>query len=330
MALILSEQDVADCLGQLSMEETVALIEEVFRAHGQGRVAMPPKVHLDLEPLGIHGWMNAMPAYLAPEPAMGLKWIGGFAGNPSRGLPYLVGLIILAEADTGRPIAVLEGAQITSRRTGAAAGVAAKYLARRGRLTVALVGAGVQGAAALRGLRCVLDIAELRVADKERSRREALAASFAASAAAPTRGVETIHEAVEGADVIVTATTADAPLVLESWVRPGALVITLGSHPEVEPALMTAVDKLLVDNWAQAEHRGGLSRLVERGILTPASLWAELGDVVAGQVPGRQSQDERILCAQIGMGTEDLAVAWRIYHLARAAGIGVEAPIYAR
>ena len=310
------------------MGEAVTLIEGVLRAHGQGQVAMPPKVHLDLEPLGLPGWMNAMPAYIAPEPAMGLKWIGGFSPNPARGLPYIMGVIVLAEAATGLPIAVMEGAQITSLRTGAAAGVAARYLARPGRLTVAVIGAGAQGASALRGLGCVLEIAEARVADVDQGRREALAARFAKSTDAPARGVASPQAAVEGADVIVTATTASVPLVLERWVQPGALVITLGSYGEVEPALVTSIDKLLVDNWAQAEHRGGLSRLAEDGVVTRASLWAELGDVIAGKRPGRQSPDERILCAEIGLGTEDLATAWRVYELAREAGLGVEAPLY--
>jgi len=326
--LILSDKDVAGCLAQLEMSQTVTLIEEVFRAHGQGRVAMPPKVHLDLEPLGIQAWMNAMPAYVAPGATMGLKWIGGFNGNPARGLPYLMGLIVLAEAATGLPVALMEGAQITSRRTGAAAGVAAKYLARPGRLTVAVIGAGAQGASALSGLSCALNIAEARVSDIDAGRREALAASFAKSTGAPARGVASPQAAVEGADVIVTATTASVPLVMERWVEPGALVITLGSYAEVETALVTSVDKLLVDNWAQAEHRGGLSRLAEEGVVTRAALYAELGDVVAGKVPGRHSPDERILCAEIGLGTEDLATAWRVYELAREAGRGVEAPLY--
>lgn len=327
--LLLSDRDVASCLAALDPAEAVRLVEEVFRAHGQARAVMPPKVHLDLASHGLRGWMNAMPAYLSPGGVMGLKWIGGFDGNPARGLPYLVGIIVLADAQTGHFLAIMEGAQITSVRTGAAAAVAAKYLANAGPQTVALIGAGVQGSAVLRSLESVLDITDLRVVDIDRAKREAMAVRFRQDSSRRAAGVESAHDAVDGAGVIITATTSETPLVYESWVRAGALVITLGSLPEVEAALVASVDKVVVDNWAQAAHRGGLRPLAEEGLLTRESIYAELGDVVAGKTPGRENSLERILCAEVGMGTEDLAMATYVYETARQAQLGQEVRLHA-
>ena len=324
--LILSDRDVRQCLDRMGMPQAIELVEGVLRAHAEGRAIMPAKLHMELAPLGVESWMNAMPAYLAPGDLMGLKWIGGFGGNPAAGRPYIVGLIVLVEARTGALVAVMDGTQITSVRTGASAGVAARCLAPEGPATVALIGAGVQGESALDALRCTLDIREVRIADANARKAAALTARFAGRAGTHAAVAPTVAQAVRDAQVVVTATPADEPLVRQAWLAPGALVLTLGSYREVDDAVFTLADKIVVDNWEQAQHRGSLKEPVEHGLVARESLWGELPDIVDGKLAGRQRGDEHIVCCEVGMGSQDLALACRVHQMAREAGLGTRAP----
>jgi ornithine cyclodeaminase len=326
--LILSERQVRDCLDRLDMSTAVATVEQVLRAHAEKRVAMPPKLHMNLASQGIQSWTNAMPAYIAPGDLMSLKWIGGFAENSAAGRPYIAGVIMLANARTGALRSVMEGSQITSVRTGAAAAVAAKYLAPRGPVTVALIGAGIQGHSVLQAFQCTLAIKEVRITDADRKKADALAAQFRAKFDIAVTGVKTPEEAIRGAEVVVTATPANEPLVHEAWLTPGALVLTLGSYREAEDSVFTSANKLVVDNWEQAQHRGSLASLVEQGLITRTSVWGELGDIVIGKLPGRQRDDERIVCCEVGMGSEDLAIAGQVYQIAGQAKIGESVAFY--
>jgi ornithine cyclodeaminase/alanine dehydrogenase-like protein (mu-crystallin family) len=326
--LILSDRQVRHCLDCLDMSTAVTVVENVLRAHAEGRAVMPPKLHMNLAAQGVQSWTNAMPAYLAPGDLMSLKWIGGFAENPAAGRPYIAGQIMLANARTGALLCVMEGSQITSVRTGAAAAVAAKYLAPRGPVTVALIGAGVQGHSVLQAFACALTLKEVRVVDADRQKADALARQFRAKSGLTAAGVQSPEQAVRGAEVVVTATPADEPLVHAAWLTRGVLVLTLGSYREAEDAVFTSADKLIVDNWEQAQHRGSLNSLVERGLVTRTSVWGELGDIVIGKLAGRERDDERIVCCEVGMGSEDLAVAGQVYQMARQGRIGQAVAFY--
>jgi len=318
-ALLLSRTDIEQCL---DMAHTVAIVEEIFRAHGEGKVVMPAKIKLDMSSLGVPNWMNAMPAYVESAGLYGLKFAGGFRNNPSEhDLPYVMGSLMLFDPKTGIPVAVMEASYITSMRTGAATAVAARYLARPDSSVVTFIGCGVQAGTSLQALSSVLDLREIRAVDPEPDARERLARQ-ASELGISGRAIQDNREAVEGADIIVTATTAAKPLVMKGWIKPGALIAKLGSYQELDDALTLGADKVIVDHRGQAEHKGELAHLFEDGRITQDDVYSELGDVVAEVLPGREDGDEIIIAAMIGMGTEDVGVGAAVLKRAEKSGLG--------
>jgi ornithine cyclodeaminase/alanine dehydrogenase len=320
-ALLLSLTDVKQCL---SMAQAVAIVEQVFLAHGKGKVVMPAKIKLDMTGLGIPNWMNAMPAYVEPAGLYGLKFAGGFVNNPSQhDLPYVMGSMMLFDPHTGVLVAVMEAEYITSMRTGATAGVAARYLARRDSSIVTFIGCGVQAGTSLEALDLVTELREIRAVDVNPEASERLVRQ-AREMGIVGRAVGGAQEAVEGADIIVVATTAAGPQVMKDWVKPGAFVAKLGSYQELDDALTLSADKLIVDHREQAEHKGELAHLFEGGRITQEDVYSEIGDVVAAVLPGREHDDEIIIAAMIGMGTEDVGVGAAVLRRARELGLGHE------
>lgn len=318
--LLLSHQDVVRCL---DMKEVIEIVEQVLRAHGEDRVVMPAKITLDLRPVGREFWSNAMPAYVAPLEAVGIKWVGGFANNPTRhGLPYLMATILLQDPDTGRLRAVMDGLHITNLRTGAAAAVSARHAARAGAGIVAIVGAGTQGRTSLWALGHLFQIQEVRVVDVLPGAAEGYAREMSARLGLRVRPCDTVQEAVEGADVVVTATTANEAVVRNGWLGPGVTAVALGSFQEFDDDFVLGADRIIVDSWEQCRHRGELARLAHAGKLSREDVDAELGDVVVGRKPGRGGDAERVLVVPIGLGSLDIAVASVVYQRARELGLG--------
>ena len=304
---------------QVGMLDALTTVEAVFKAHGEGRVAMPPKITLDLSPFGLQAWTNAMPAFVEPSGAAGIKWAGGYPENPAKhGLPYVIAVIVLQEPATGYPLAVLEGGLITSLRTAAQAAVSAKYLARRGWKTLAVIGAGVQGAFVLEAFASMVPPMSVTISDVAQHRAEALAQTATARYGIHSQACASVEAAVCEADVVVTVTTADAPLVRNTMLRPGCTYISMGSFQEFEDEAVLQADKIFVDSWAQCSHRGELKRLADSGRITRDNIQGEIGEVVAGKIPGRESDAERILVVPIGMGSHDLALAKVAYDRVKA------------
>jgi len=304
------------------MARIVEIVDSVFKAHGERKVVMPSKITLDMSSLGVPNWMNAMPSYVEPAQMYGIKWAGGFINNPSEySLPYVMATLILNDPQTGVPVAIMDAVHITSLRTGASAAVAARYLARSGSSVAAFVGCGVQAGMSLRARSLVFDLEEIRGLDIKPQARERLVKQ-ATELGIQGRAVEDNQEAIEGADIIVTATTADEPLVMKDWVKPGAFIAKLGSYQELDDALTLSADKLVVDHLGQAEHRGGLARFFHDGRITRDDVYGELGEVVAGVLAGREDDDEIIIAPLIGMGSEDLAVGATVLKRAQELGLG--------
>jgi alanine dehydrogenase len=311
----------ADTQKFISMREVVEVVEDVFRQHGLERVAMPAKITLNMRPFGCDSAINAMPAFIEKLGVAGIKWAGGFGANPSRGLPYIMGMLILTEPHSGKPLAVMEASWITAARTGASAAVAAKYLAPEGAKVAAIIGAGVQGRTSLAALDAVMELEEVRVADISADALSRFMDDMTGKVGMNLKKADSGQGAVAGADIIVTATRANEPVVMESWVQPRALVVSLGTRPELEESLVLSASKIVVDNWEQNTHRGQLARLYERGEINDDSIYAELSDIVAGKKAGREKGDGRIIACPIGMGSEDVAVAKAIYDRARESGL---------
>ncbi len=318
--LLLSEQDVANCI---EMNEVVEIVQQTFRAHGEGQVVMPAKITLDIRSMGHEYWSNAMPAYIAPLEAVGIKWAGGFAENPSRyGLPYVMATILMQDPDTGYLRAVMDGRHITNLRTGAAAAVSASYSMASSASKVAIIGAGTQGRTSLQALMQITKLSEARAQDALPGAAERYANDMQGKLGLPVKACKTVQEAVEGADIVITATPANAPLVRDEWLKPGVTAVSLGSYQEFDDQFVLKADRIIVDSWAQCSHRGELARLVESGKMGREKVDAELGEVATGKKPGRGSNEERVLVVPIGLGSLDIAVASLVYKRALEKGLG--------
>jgi alanine dehydrogenase len=302
--MLLSREDIVSVL---DMPKCIELVDQVFKAHGQGHAVMPPKLKLIMEETD--GWANAMPGYLKDINAAGLKWAGGWNNNPSRGLPYIMAEMFLINPENGGLKAVLDAGYITDLRTGAATTVAAKYLARKDANSIAIIGAGAQGRMQLRALACLFDTDDVRVVDYFREAANAFAENMSKELGITVKASQSIQDAVNNADIIVTATTADEALVKKDWVTPGAFIASVGSFPELAPELVMSADKIVVDSWAQNCVRGEIFRLIDQGRLTRSDIHGEMGDVAAGNIPARESDQEIIVAGLIGLGTHDVACA---------------------
>lgn len=313
--LLISEEDVKS---KLDMKKSIEIVERVFNAHGNKEVLMPSKITLDLgegndwPPYG--GSFNAMPAYLGEDfDAAGVKWVCGFNDNFKKGIPYINGSIILSDVRTGEQIALMDGSYITDIRTGAATGVAVKYLARKNAKVVGIIGAGVQGKMNLRAIKEVIDIEQVKIVDIREEKAKEYATEMSKELGIEVIAVKTNKEAVEGSDIIVTVTIADEPLVMNEWLKEGSLVLSVGSFQELDEQIPLTTDKLVVDSWAQNAHRGELCKLVHDGKISEENIYAELPDIVAGKKSARENDKEKICACLIGMGSTDIGIADTIY-----------------
>jgi alanine dehydrogenase len=281
----------------VSPERAVEAVREAFVAYARGEWSMPPKVYVPAYPAGD---FRAMPAIGAGHAL--LKWVTSFPGNPARGLPTVTGLVLLSDASDGSLRAALDAGAVTALRTGAAAVLAAETLGRRDAETAAVIGAGVNGRAAAktflaRGRSVMLwDVDEARArtaadelgADVARSREEALAA-----------------------DLVVTVTPGHEVLLPEGSLQPGQHVSLMGADgpgkAEIAVGELARV-RVFCDDWEQASHNGELAHAVQAGAITQDEA-TELGAVLAGQAPGRQSPGEITIFDSTGLAIQDLAIA---------------------
>ncbi len=332
--LFLSQEDVI-AAGGLDMAATVEDVETVFRLHAAGDYALPEKVVLEWEepePGQLSKHINTMPGYIGgPFRMAGLKTIASFPQNPFRyGLPRASALIVLNDVDTGLPLAVMDGTLISAMRTGAATGVAARYLAREDVTRVGLIGAGVQNRTQLMALKVVRPaIASALVFDVHRERAEEFAREMSKMLNLDVRVAPSAEDVARNADILVTATTTTLPIVRRGWLRPGTLYALVGGY-ECEYDVVREVDKVVVDDWHQVKHRmySTVAFMWKDGLLRDEDVYGELGEIVSGQKPGRERADEIILFNPIGMGIHDIAVATRIYRRARELGMGQEVTLW--
>ncbi len=308
--LLLTQSDVRSAL---TMEAAVAAVEKAFAAHARGETQMPAKVYLDLEKY--NGDFRAMPAY-APGSA-GVKWVNSHPDNPERhGLPTVLGMYILSDPVTARPLAVMDATWLTAARTGAAAGVASKYLARPGAKSVGFIGCGVQAHTALAALRVVFDDLEIVAHDHRNEVSKAFAAEMGGRAA-------TAPEACS-CDIVCTATPSRQPVVERAWIGPGTHINALGADgpgkQELDGAILRDA-RIVIDDPHQAEGGGEINVPLARGELAMSDVHANLGEVVTGARPGREG-DEITVFDSTGLAIQDVAVARIVYDEAERRGLG--------
>ena len=313
--IFLSQEEVMQV--GLSMEQVIEIVERVFYEHGVKRVENPPKP-------GIHpipsAFLHAMPAFLPELQAAGMKWVSSFPTNYKHNLPAVMGVIILNDVQTGRPLAMMDCRWITAARTGAVSAVAAKYLAKKQAEVVGIVGAGVQGRFNLLAIKEVLpDLRLAKYYDISEDTLKFCVKKMSETLPFPVKACNSTQEVIEDSDVIVTATgKLEQVIYYERWVGKGALVLPV-HHRGWEKQLIHKADKFVTDDWAQLSNA---ARTVGGFDGTLPEPYAELGEIVAGIKPGRERSEERIVDFNYGLAMEDIAIAQQVYQKAYPSGLG--------
>jgi len=306
-------------LGQsMTMSEAIALAERGIEADAAGKVA-GDKFYM---PVGDRGFIKPFSGYLDGEDLAYVKTFSFFEGNPARQLPVTDSVVLLFEAETGLPAAVMEANWITGLKTGASTAVTAGRLARPDAGVATIFGAGGLGRHHAEALDHVFTLDEIRIVDAMPETAHRFALEMADGLRAPIRVVEAPEEAVRGSDIVVTVTTGSAANVEPEWVQPGTFIARLGSHQEVALALFLDADRLVVDSWEYVSSRiPEMITLITDGRLRRSDA-TEWPDIVAGRIPGRQSDDEVILYVALGIWGEYAAILPEAYRQARSAGLG--------
>lgn len=318
--LYLSRADVEAV--DLSMAEIIRALESMFREKGEGRVEMPPKP-------GIHprqdAFIHAMPAYIPALQAAGVKWISGYPQNQAKGLPYITGLLILNDPETGLPIAVMDATWITAQRTGAATAVAARHLARPDSSTAGIVACGVQGRSNVEALASVFALTRVKAFDVRPEVARAFAKEVSAALGVDVEVVDHPKEAVVGSDLVVTSgpiLKEPTPVIEAGWLDEGAFACPVDFDSYWQGAALRQASKLATDDLDQLEYYRGAGYFKE----TPRP-YADLGEIVAGLKPGRETDDERTIYVNLGLALDDMATAILIYRRAVEAGVGTKLPL---
>lgn len=322
----LSGPDVAS-LGLTSVD-VVRAIESVVAAHGRGETVFEPRVHL-VPDNGGAGHFNVLRGHvstLGERGVSGVKVVGDFVPNYQQGLPSELAMVSLYDPYTGVPLAVMDATYITEARTGGMTAVGAKHLARRDAKVLGHVGARGTAFSNVTMLDDLFDLDEIRVTSAREESREAFGEQLRAHTSTTVRVVDTADECFAQADILVEASrlTDPMPLLRTATVAPGAFVVPYGTVSAVEIDLLDVMDKVVVDDWreSQSGHFGALRPHVDTGRLTRESLHAELGEVVTGARPGRESDDERILLWHRGLSILDVALAHLVLTRAEDAEAG--------
>lgn len=314
--LYLSRADVERVA--LPMPAIIAALEHAFREKGEGRTEMPPKPGIHPRP---DAFIHAMPAYIPALESAGVKWVAGFPANQARGLPYVTGLLILNDPDTGVPLAVMDCTWITAMRTGAATAVAAKYLARPESSSAGIVACGVQGRSNLAALAEVFRLRRVCAYDVKRDAAERYAREMSAELDLPIDVVYSPRAAVEGLDLVVTSGPIlkdPRPAIGAGWLALGAFASAVDFDSYFQGAALREMDRIVTDDLAQMEHYRGLGYFRE----TPRAD-SELGELVCGRKPGRVRADERTIAINLGIALDDMATAILVYRRAVELGIGM-------
>ena len=305
--------------------EILAAVEEGLRAQGLGQATIEPRVHLVPEK-DWPGHFNVLRGYIRPLALAGVKVVGDFYRNYERGLPSELAVLNLFDPQTGAPVAIIDASDITDMRTGAVTAIGAKHLARKGSKVLGHIGARGTSYWNVRLLHSIFRFDEIRVHSRRPESREAFGERLRSDLGANVVVTADWESCVRGADIVVEASRLDkpAPLLKTEWIARGACVIPYGTMSAVELTLTDIMDKMVMDDWGQAKAGpfGALRAHVDSGRLSEQNLHAELGQIVAGLKPGRQSEAETNLLWHRGLSLSDIALGAAMMAKAKRLGIG--------
>lgn len=322
MVLILSRKDVESVL---TMREAIEAVEKAFGEYADGTVSMPlrPTIRVPKQ----SGSVLFMPAYLEGMNALGIKVVSVYANNPSQfSLPTTLGVVLLNDPKSGELLAFMDGAFLTAMRTGAASGVATKYLARKDVSEVGVIGTGVQGRKQVAAVCEVRSIKKVKAFDVDRDRCDMFCKEVSKELGVQVVRVESARDAVRGSGVVVTASTSKTPVVEGAWLEEGTHVNAIGSHtPDARELDAAAVKraKLVVDSKEAAlKEAGDLIIPIAEGLFSQDHIFAELGEIVTGRKSGRESDSEITVFKSQGLAIQDISTARKVYELATKTGVG--------
>jgi ornithine cyclodeaminase len=324
--LLLRESEIRHLLDPRAC---LGAIEAAFAAYSTGRADLPAVIQLNVPEQ--HAEIHVKAGHLHGGPFFAVKVASGFPGNAALGLPAGGGLVMVFDAKTGAPAAILfDHGYITDLRTGLAGAVAAQHLARRDAAVAAILGTGAQARHQAGALALVRTLRELRIWGRDPAKTQACAAELAADPALGGHcrvvAAASAEAAIVGADIVVTATASRAPLVRAAWVAPGTHITAVGSDQadkqELDPALVARADVLVADSRPQCLRLGEIHHAVAAGLIGEQDIDAEIGEIVAGLKPGRRTPSDITLCDLTGIGVQDVAAATVVLVRARAAGAG--------
>jgi len=300
----------------LSVREAINAVERAFKLKAENKSRMPPKIYLDMPEFG--GDFRAMPAYI--DGTAGLKWVCGYPNNHQYNLPTVMATIVICDPRTGRPLAIMNGAYITNIRTGAAGGVAVKYLARENSSVIGMIGAGMQAKTQLMAINEVLDrIEEVKVFDLNRDTSQKYSKEMGAGLKINVHPVESI-EAAADADIVVTTTPSREPVVRKEHIKPGTHINAIGADAkgkqELEISLLASA-KVVVDDIEQASHGGEINVALSEGRLKIEDVHGTIGEVIINSKKGRESDDEITVFDSTGLAIQDMVCAKLIYEKTR-------------
>ncbi|MCK4937962.1 MAG: alanine dehydrogenase [Methanosarcinales archaeon] len=323
--LWLNKRDVEELV---NIYDVIPVVEVAFREHGLDRVQMPPKMYLDFK--GHNGDLRVMPGYLEGPDIAGVKLVNVHPDNPGRGLPTVMALMVLNSTKTGAPLAVMDATTLTDLRTGAAGGVAAKYLSRKDSKVVGMIGLGRQARTQLRAIKAVRDIEQVRIFDTSRDSVDAFKAEIEQETRTEIIKEPNVHEVCD-CDILVTTTPVRSPLVKAEWIKPGTHINAIGADAagkeELNPMILKKA-KVVVDAVAQASHSGEVNVPISKGIFSVDEIYSELGQIVSGKKPGRESDAEITVFDSTGLAIQDVVTADLIYRRAIERKLGTELDMF--
>ena len=324
--LYLSNEDVKKVL---DLGRAIEITEQALRNHSEGRVIWSTPEDLAIK--ADQGWQSWVTGCaLATEPVAGfrirsIKAAGGSRdlSRPPRG-PRRI--LILSDREGGEIRAIMDEDWCHAVRTAAAAAVAMRLLARKGAATMAMLGAGDTARATVPVMAKAFALNEVRVTSRTPESRQNYAKNVGKESGLNIRAVDSTEDALQGADLVVSATTTSTPFVKDAWLGAGATVYSIGKHQEMDSDVYKKADKFVVDSWVHCKNKSDLQRMLQENFLGEKDLYAELPELLTGKKPGRESERERIFIRAIGLVNQDIALANYIYNTALEKGIGTVLP----
>jgi ornithine cyclodeaminase/alanine dehydrogenase-like protein (mu-crystallin family) len=313
----------ADVHRALPMVRAIEVMRSAFGQLSANESVVPLRTRVETD----QGLILLMPAFLKQSRELGFKMVSIWGDNPAKGLPAVIALAMVIDPDTGQPQAILNGEALTAIRTGAGGGLAADLLARPEAHVAAVFGSGVQARAQLEAVRVVRPIDEVRLVGRTPASVEAFAAEIDASPNAPQVIIAASpREAVTGADLILAATTSETPVFDGRDLSPGTHITGVGSytpHMQEVDEITVQQAKIVVDSLQSClAEAGDLIIPLEKGLISKLNIHGELGQIVNGELPARQSADEITFFKSVGVAVQDAAAAAEVLRVAEAEGLG--------